>query len=121
MQTMLHLLEAQQHKEIKLLTDVSKGRINLEAQLPTKLPLMVGSLGDVPKVVEVSALKYSPWIGRSKAEVESIGLGIKGEKYAKEFQWVYQKGVRGKPLKETVLFIGDIVSPVVQDEWEILK
>jgi prevent-host-death family protein len=26
-----------------------------------------------------------------------------------------------KPLKETVLFIGDIVSPVVQDEWEILK
>jgi len=31
----------------------------------------------------------------------------------------YQK--KEKPLKETVLFIGDIVSPVVQDEWEILK
>lgn len=26
-----------------------------------------------------------------------------------------------KPLKETVLFIGDIMSPVAQDEWEILK
>lgn len=26
-----------------------------------------------------------------------------------------------KPLKETVLFIGDIVSPVSQDDWEILK
>ncbi len=26
-----------------------------------------------------------------------------------------------KPLKETVLFIGDIMSPVAQDEWEIFK
>ena len=91
-------------KEIKMLTDVSKGRINLETQLPTKFSLMVGSLGDVPKVVEVSALKYSPWIGKSTAKIESMGLGIKGEKYAKEFQWVYQKGSRGKPLKETVEF-----------------
>ncbi|MBI4619333.1 MAG: type II toxin-antitoxin system Phd/YefM family antitoxin [Desulfobacterales bacterium] len=25
------------------------------------------------------------------------------------------------PLKETITFMGDIVSPVVEDEWETLK
>jgi prevent-host-death family protein len=25
------------------------------------------------------------------------------------------------PLKETVLFVGDIVSPVAEEEWEVLK
>ena len=25
------------------------------------------------------------------------------------------------PLKDTVLFVGDIVSPVAEDEWEVLK
>lgn len=25
------------------------------------------------------------------------------------------------PLKDTIIFLGDIVSPVAQDEWEVLK
>jgi prevent-host-death family protein len=25
------------------------------------------------------------------------------------------------PLKDTVTFVGDIVSPVAEDEWEVLK
>ncbi len=25
------------------------------------------------------------------------------------------------PLKETVVFMGDIISPVAEDEWEVLK
>ncbi len=31
----------------------------------------------------------------------------------------YQK--RDVPLKETVVYMGDIVSPVAEEEWEILK
>jgi antitoxin (DNA-binding transcriptional repressor) of toxin-antitoxin stability system len=29
--------------------------------------------------------------------------------------------IKDVPLKDTVTFIGDIVSPVAKDEWEALK
>jgi len=91
-------------REIKLLKDVSKGRVDLTMQLPEKFLLMKGSLGDIPKVVEVPSLKYSPWIGKSKAQLEIVGAGIKGKSIAKQFKFLYQKGVRGKPLKSTTEF-----------------
>ena len=36
---------------------------------------------------------------------------------------VYDEKIKGEdiPLKDTVVYIGDILSPVAEDEWEILK
>lgn len=33
----------------------------------------------------------------------------------------YEGGVKEQPLKDTVQFVGDIVAPVSEDEWEALK
>jgi len=90
--------------EAKLLKDVSKGRIDITTKLPEKIILMEGSLGDIKKVVKLPPLKSSPWIGKGEAKIEFMGKGIKGKDVGKQFQYVYQKGLRGKPLKETTEF-----------------
>lgn len=54
-----------------------------------------------------------------KRERKKFLITKRGKPIAEIVPVDYQK--KQVPLKDTVTFVGDIVSPVAEDEWEVLK
>lgn len=54
-----------------------------------------------------------------KREKKKFLITKRGEPIAEIVPVDHQK--KQVPLKDTVTFVGDIVSPVAEDEWEVLK
>ena len=79
---------------------VSVGR--LRTSLPERLGTKGGSLGDLPKVLELG--KFSDdlsFVGRGSVEVRELALGIQA-KTGKQLKVVYQVNKYGKPIKSTI-------------------
>ena len=54
-----------------------------------------------------------------KRQKKRIVILKRGEPIAEVIPFSHQK--KDIPLKDTVTFIGDIISPVAEDEWEVMK
>lgn len=54
-----------------------------------------------------------------KRQKKRIVILKRGEPIAEVIPFNYKK--KDIPLKDTVTFMGDIISPVAEDEWEVMK
>ncbi|MGA1842760.1 MAG: type II toxin-antitoxin system Phd/YefM family antitoxin [bacterium] len=54
-----------------------------------------------------------------KRQKKRIVILKRGKPIAEVIPFSYEK--RDIPLKDTVTFMGDIISPVAEDEWEAMK
>ena len=79
-----------------MVSDVRMGKLTIETRLPTELTLMKGSQGDIARTVQLPKLKYSPWIGKGKAEFGLIGTGVRTDLGTKQLIYIGEITKTGK-------------------------
>lgn len=89
---------------IKAVLDAQKFKQTLETQLPKQIPVSAVPTDfglvyhEKPLIATLPGLKESPWIGKVKTDIYGLSVGLKTPERTKAIQFVYQKGVRGKPI-----------------------